>query len=175
MPSDVDPRTVRGRWVRQARADGPAWTERDPPPESRWQRGNVVDALYLADSEETAWAEWYRHLAELGVPPDEQMPRRLWQWEVDVRVADLGTAARLARVGLPLPAPGRRTWPQFQAVGEELWAEAWDGLIAPSAARPRGKILCLFREPPERVPGVRPVGRGRLVPRPPAPPTGMTT
>jgi len=135
----------------------------------------VVDGLYLADSEATAWAEWYRHLAELGIPPDEQMPRRLWQWDVDLRVADLATPARLARVGLAPPAPGRTTWPRYQKVGEQLWLEDWAGLIAPSAARPRGKVICFFREAGERVVGVRPIGRGRLFANPPAPPTGMTT
>lgn len=175
MALDVDPRTVRGRWVRHGPGGGPAWPDRDPPPDSRWQRGSVVDGLYLADSEATAWAEWYRHLAELGIPPDEQMPRRLWQWDVDLRVADLATPARLARVGLAPPAPGRTTWPRYQKVGEQLWLEDWAGLIAPSAARPRGKVICFFREAGERVVGVRPIGRGRLFANPPAPPTGMTT
>lgn len=134
-----------------------------------------MDALYLADSEETAWAEWYRHLAENGVPPDEQMPRRLWQWQVDIRVANLSTPGRLARVGLTPPSPGRRTWPTYQAVGEHLWREGWSGLVAPSAARPRGRTLCLFGEAGVRIEGLRPMGRGRLFERPPAPPTGMTT
>ncbi len=175
MPLDVDPRAVRGRWVRHARDGLSAWPERDPPPDGRWQRGETVDALYLADSEETAWAEWYRHLAELGVPPDEQLPRRLWQWDVDVRVANLATEARLERVGLSLPRPGRAKWPAYQAVGEQLWAEGWPGLIAPSGARPRSKILCLFRDAGARIDGAQPVGRGRLFTSPPAPPTGMTT
>ena len=175
MALDVDPTTVRGRWVRHTPAAAPAWLDRDPPPDNRWQRGEVVDALYLADSEDTAWAEWYRHLAEAGLPPDEQMPRRLWQWQVDVRVANLSTVRRLARVGLPPPTPGRRTWPLYQAVGEQLAGEGWAGLVAPSAARQRGKALCLFREAGKRIDGVSPVGRGRLVERPPAPPTGMTT
>ena len=175
MALDVDPTTVRGRWVRHAPDGAPAWPDRDPPPDNRWQRGAIVDALYLADSEETVWAEWYRHLAEKGLPPDEQMPRRLWQWDADVRVANLSTAARLAQVGLELPSPGRKTWPRYQTVGEGLWAEGWAGLIAPSAARPSGKILCLFGEVGEKLDGARPVGRGRLIARPPAPPTGMTT
>lgn len=175
MPLDVDPRAVRGRWVRQTRDGLPAWPNRDPPPDGRWQRGEIVDALYLADSEGTAWAEWYRHLAELGIPPAEQLPRRLRQWSVDVRVADLSTEARLQRVDLSLPEPGRRRWPPYQTVGEQLWADGWAGLIAPSAARPRGRILCLFREAQARVKGVTPVGRGRVVANLPAPPTGMTT
>jgi len=161
--------------VRQTRDGLPAWPDRDPPPVSRWQRGEVVDALYLADSEETAWAEWYRHLAELGVPPAEQMPRRVRQWDVDVRLADLSSEPRLRRVGLELPRPGRATWPAYQAVGEQLWAEGWRGLIAPSAARSRGRTLCLFRSARAKVEGVKPVGRGKRVATPPAPPTGMTT
>jgi RES domain-containing protein len=172
---DVDPTTVRGRWVRHGPEGAPPWPDRVPSPDNRWQRGSVVDALYLADSEETAWAEWYRHLAEAGIPPDEQMPRRLWQWDVDVRVADLSTARRLTRVSLLPPLPGRSDWPPYQAVGEQLWTEGWRGLRAPSAARPSGRILCLFTSPGERIEGVRPVGRGRLVERPPVPPTGMTT
>jgi RES domain-containing protein len=175
LPLDVDPTTVRGRWVRHGPDGAPAWPDRDPAPDNRWQRGAVVDALYLADSEETAWAEWYRHLAEKGLPPDEQMPRRLWQWEVDIRAANLSTEARLARVGLKMPRPGRASWPAYQTVGEQLWSEGWRGLISPSAARPRGKILCLFRENGERIDGARPVGRGRLFTRSPAPPTGMAT
>lgn len=135
----------------------------------------MIGALYLADTEETMWAEWYRHLAELGVPPNEQMPRRVRQWDVEVAVANLAADRRLRRVRLGRPKPGRKTWPRYQAVGERLWREGWRGLIAPSAARPEGRVLCLFREGRARIEGVRPVGRGRRIDEPPAPPTGMTT
>jgi RES domain-containing protein len=109
--------------------------ERDPPPDNRWQRGEVVDALYLADSEETAWAEWYRHLAERAIPPLAQMPRELWEWQVDVEVADLSTDEKLAAVELEPPAPGSDGWRAYQLVGEQISAERWLGLLAPSAAR----------------------------------------
>lgn len=86
MPIDVDRTAVIGRWVRHGPEGAPAWPPlRVPLPDGRWNRGDVVGALYLADSEETVWAEWYRHLAEKGLPPNEQMPRRLWQWDVNVR------------------------------------------------------------------------------------------
>ena len=120
------------------------------------------------------WAEWYRHLAEAGVPPNRQMPRTLWTWRVDVEVADLSTKESLARVGLAPPVPGRRTWPPFQDVGERLWREGWPGLVAPSAARREGRVLCLFRTDDD-VRGAQPVGRARVVREPPPPPTGMTT
>jgi RES domain-containing protein len=118
----------------------------------------VVDALYLAESEATVWAEWYRHLAEHGIPPDRALPRDLWRWRADVEVADLRTEEKLAEVGLPVPTPGRPTWPPFQATGEQAWREGWRGLVAPSAARPAGLTLCLFRDETGAVEGAEPVG-----------------
>jgi hypothetical protein len=89
-----------------------------PPGDNRWQRGNVVDALYLADGEDTLWAEWYRHLAERGVPPMHALPRDVWRYRVPrLEVADLSTAERLGRVDLIPPTPGRKSWPPFQEVG----------------------------------------------------------
>jgi len=178
LPLDVDAVALTGDWLRHAPVGAAALPQQIPPPDSRWQRGEVVQALYLADEADTAWAEWYRHLAEAGIPPACALPRSLWTWAVDVTVADLSDEARLARVGLPVPRPGRRRWPAFQAVGEQLAAEGWDGLLAPSAARPAHAVLCLFRAGPEgraKPPGARPVGRPRRVAEPPIPPVGMTT
>ena len=121
------------------------------------------------------WAEWYRHLAERGVPPLMQLPRDVWRCRVDgLQVADLSTAARLARIGLPPPAPGRRTWAPFQQAGETLWREGLPGLLAPSAARPEGLTLCLFVADPALSP-VEPLPPPEVVADPPAPPTGMRT
>jgi len=108
LASAVNSVPITGRWVRQSPRGAPALPSREPPPDSRWQRGSVVDALYLADEEHTAWAEWYRHLAEHGVPPMQQMPRELWTWRVDIEVANLSTAQGLEHVGLEVPRPGRR-------------------------------------------------------------------
>ena len=146
-----------------------------PPGDNRWQRGLVVDALYLAESEDTLWAEWYRQLAERGLPPTRQLPRDVWRHRVPgIEAADLRDATRLALVGLTLPVPGRAGWRPFQHVGESLWSEGWPGLVAPSAARADGLILCLFIGSPGVLPA-RPFGRPRVVREPPAPPTGMRT
>jgi hypothetical protein len=135
----------------------------------------VVDALYLADAEATMWAEWYRSLAELGVPPLHQLPRDVWRYRLrELEVADLRDGERLGRVGLTPPVPGRKTWRPFQTVGEQLWREGWPGLIGPSAARPDARVLCLFVDYAGAIP-VRPFGRPRVVSEPPAPPTGMRT
>jgi len=100
---DITAVAVRGRWVKHTYPGSPPLPARDPPPDNRWQRGTTVDALYLADCEETAWAEWYRHLAERAIPPLAQMPRELWSWQVDAEVADLSTDEKLAAVGLEPP------------------------------------------------------------------------
>lgn len=101
LPLDVDACAVDGIWWRHIVPGGDIWYWPDPPPDARWQRGEVVGAYYLADSAETAWAEWYRSLAELGIPPAQALPRDLWRIGVSLeRVADLSTEARLARVGL---------------------------------------------------------------------------
>jgi len=172
---DVDSTTVEGAWLRHVPAGVDPVHRPDPPGDNRWQRGHIVDALYLADSPACAWAEWYRHLAEAAMPPNTALPRDLWHYEVaPLQVADLSDVARLARVGLPLPRPGRRGWPAFQTVGEQLRDEGWRGLLAPSAARPDSHVLAVFltggRPPSELVTA----GRTRVA-QPPATPTGMRT
>ena len=174
MALDVAAVAVRGRWVKHTYPGSPPLPERDPPPDNRWQRGAVADALYLADSEATAWAEWYRHLAERAIPPLAQMPRELWTWQVDVEVADLSTDEKQAAVGLRPPAPDRHGWHAYQLIGEQISAEGWPGLLAPSAARPAGKILCLFRDQ-HGVGGAKPSPPPRLLREPPPPPTGLVT
>lgn len=141
--------------------------------DGRWQRGTVIGALYLADCEATAWAEWYRQLGEAGVSPPNALPRELWRIRLNAEVADLSTQARLNQVGLERPQPTRRAWPRFQAVGESLWRAGWLGVMAPSAARPRGRVACVFADRAEAC--TRPVGRPTLVREPPVPPRGMTT
>lgn len=174
MALDVKAIALRGRWVRHGVPGAPALPRRDPPPDNRWQRGHVVDALYLADCEDTAWAEWYRHLAERAIPPLAQMPRAMWRWEIDVRVADLSTSKRLDAVGLVAPSPTARAWRAYQRVGELLFQEGWHGLVAASAARPTGRVLCLFRNAGS-VGGAQPLSPPTLVSEPPPPPTGLRT
>lgn len=144
------------------------------PANGRWQRGDIVAGVYLADEPDTAWAEWYRALAALALPPDDGLPRDLWACRVDLTVADLSTTSRLAAVGLDAPRPRRSEWPNYQRVGERLYAAGWSGLLAPSAARPAGRALCVFR-PTERIGGVTLLPPPRHVERAPAPPRGMTT
>jgi RES domain-containing protein len=170
---DVDSRPVRGVWFRHIPAGGEPLFRPKHPADGRWQRGEVVEGFYVADSEQTAWAEWYRTIAELELPPLRQLPRDLWQFEVDVNhVADLSSSERLERVGVQPPIPDRSQWPTFQTVGERLFAEGWSGVLYPATARPTALALCLFRGS-DRFPGVRPLPPPARHDEPPAPPHGL--
>lgn len=172
---DVDATTVVGPWFRHVPSGVDPGQRPEPAGDNRWQHGRVVDAIYLADSTACAWAEWYRHLAEAGVPPTVAMPRDLWRYEVaPLGVADLSDAGRLARVGLPLPRPGRRGWGAFQELGEQLHREDWLGLLAPSAARPASRVLALFLHEAGAPPELTAIEQTHVT-HPPAPPTGMHT
>lgn len=154
----------------------PLWRP-EAPPDGRWQRGEVVEGFYLANSADTAWAEWYRALAEFGLPPHRSLPRDLWALRLDVTLADLSTAEKLAAVGLGAPRPSRSDWSTYQAVGEALAADGFNGLIAPSAARPAALVVCLFRKHREDggLRGVTPLPPPEQVSVTPTPPRGMTT
>jgi RES domain-containing protein len=172
---DVDLVPVAGTWVRHLPAGGDPAYRSGVPASGRWQRGTVVSAIYLADEPQTAWAEWYRALAESETRPLSRLPRDLWRYAVALDlVADLTTSARLARVGLPEPAPTRAQWPSFQALGERLWSTGYAGVLFASASRPAGRCLCIFR-PGAALPGLRPVPPPVREDEPPPPPRGMRT
>jgi RES domain-containing protein len=172
---NVDPIGVKSSWWRQIPHGGDPLFVADPSADGRWQRGHVVAAAYFADTEQTAWAEWYRALAEFAIPPDRQMPRDVWRWEVDLEhVANLSDSARLKNAGLTVPHPTRSEWAPFQDVGEQLWAEGFRGVLSPSAGRPAHSVLCLFRTA-EEIDGATPVRPALTYRRAPAPPAGMST
>jgi RES domain-containing protein len=173
MSLAVDRIAVRGEWIRHAPHRSALLGRAERLTDKRWQRDEVVRALYLADEPETAVAEWYRFLAERGMWPRCAVPHDHHRWEISIEVADLSTPDRLAAVDLVAPEPSRRGWRSFQAVGEQLWRAGWKGLLAPSAARPGAKIMCVFSDewPPE---GCFPVAVDEILDVP-VPPTGMTT
>lgn len=167
--------TVTGSWWRQLPHGGDPLHRSHPPASGRWQRGEVIAAVYMADARETAWAEWYRALAELALPPGQALPRDLWRLRVAAAgIADLSSSAKLARLELAMPRPLRASWLPFQAAGERLHGAGYGGVLYPSAARPGHLALCLFR-PGATLAGARPIGRPRTYRNPPAPPTGMRT
>jgi RES domain-containing protein len=169
----VAPRTVNGVWFRHVPHRAHLLGRASVPSDGRWQHGDVVPGLYLADSIETATAEWYRSLAEWGLAPQDHIPYDHHEWRLDLRLADLSDVERLRRVELSEPLPDRRTWPAFQRVGEQLWREGWAGLVVPSAARPVALVACVFAGgwPPD---GCEPIKTSTVVAVPP-PPRRMRT
>jgi RES domain-containing protein len=121
---DVDAVRIDGEWIRHAPHRSQLLGRAVTPADGRWQRGANVGALYLADEPNTAVGEWYRYLAERGLPPVHAIPHDHHIWQVELEVADLSDEDRLARVGLGLPLPRRSTWPPFQDIGEQLWRRA---------------------------------------------------
>jgi RES domain-containing protein len=170
----VKARAVDGVWIRHAPGRSDLLGRSATPSDGRWQRARVTSALYLADSRETATAEWYRSLAERGFYPEDYLPFDHHLWEVGLRLADLSTHEKLKAVGLSYPSPSRRSWPAFQTVGEQLLGDGWPGLLAPSAARPGALIVCIFTPAAWPPPGCTPID-AVLNDRVPPPPQGMTT
>jgi len=148
----VDIATVRlaGRWWRQLPAGLDPVRRPDPPRDARWQRGEVVDAVYLADSPETAWAEWYRWLAESGLPPRAGLPRDLWRVEVELDgVADLRSAGALAAIDLGAPRAARREYrPSREWVSASI-ARAGRRWSRRARRAQTGVVLCVFWPAPE--------------------------
>lgn len=159
---------VRGAWVRHARLD--ALT--DEPSAGRWQT-TEHRAMYLADSEATAWAEMYRAIAERQLPPQDAFPREIITIDIDLeRVADLTRAAARRALGLPRLRPTRAQWQAFQAVGAQLRADSAQGILYASAARARARCLCVFEA---GLPHIQEIGERTLHRDPPAPPRGLRT
>jgi RES domain-containing protein len=166
---------VAGTWWRITRADWDPLIWTPEPADGRWQRGSVVRALYLGDSEATVWAEWYRHTSEAGVPPQQRLPCATWRIDVDLDdIADLTAPGILEGEGIARLDPTRRQWPRTQPIGEVRWREGARGVLAPSAAREGGLVLAIFR-PTEEMEGVTPVPPPKRYRDLPALPPGLRT
>lgn len=167
--------SIGGVWWRHLPHGGGPLDHANPPSDGRWQRGDVVPALYFADEEGTAWAEWYRGLAERGMPPEMGLPRDLWSYEIQLDdVTDLSAGEALKEHGLERARPTQRQWPAFQRVGEALWRAGARAILYESAAHPGKLALCVFVAD-EGAAGLRPIPPPRVVSDPPPAPQGLRT
>jgi hypothetical protein len=174
MPANIPAVSTTGVWYRHVRAGAPPMPGH-PAPDGRWQRGEQLAALYVAQDPDTVWAEWYRALAELGEPPDRWLPRDLWRFSLDLpRVADLSRRAALRAVDLPDLKPERAQWPAFQEAGALLAADGFDGVLFRSSARPAGLCVCVFGSG-DGFAGVHPIEGPERILVAPVPPRGMRT
>jgi len=165
--------SVGGVWWRHLPHDGDPLRYGDPPSDGRWQRGGVVPALYFAEKEATAWAEWHRGLAERGMPPEMGLPRDLWRYEIALDdVIDLSTEEALGDRGLHRPAPTQRQWSSFQRVGEGLWKAGAKAILYESAAHPGNSALCVFATE-KGIASLRPIRPPQVFESPPPKPADM--
>lgn len=159
--------SLGGVWWRHLPHDGKPLDHADPPSDGRWQRGNTVGALYFAEEAETAWAEWYRGLAERGMPADMGLPRDLWSYDIRFDdFIDLSTGAALKEHGLQRPRPTQKQWPAFQRLGESLWRTGARAILYESAAHPGHRALCVFTTP-EGISCLQPLPPPQVVDAPP--------
>jgi RES domain-containing protein len=171
VPAAIAHVPVAGTWHRHLLA-GREPLGFDPDGQGRWQRARIIGAVYLADSEQTAWAEFYRAAAEARRGPLDLLPRDVWSYRVELdHIADLSTHKALAAAGLARTTPTSAQWPTYQAVGEHVAAAGAQGVLYRSAARPRHLCLCVFVTALDRV---HPIEH-RHIAAPPAPPRGMRT
>ncbi|MGH2889703.1 MAG: RES family NAD+ phosphorylase [Solirubrobacteraceae bacterium] len=163
--------SVTGTWVRHVPAGVGGLAVSRGGSGGRLHRPGMV-ALYLADSDATAWAEWYRHLAERAKAPAEELPRDLYRIAVDLReVVDLSSSAARRDAGAPVRTrPTSAQWPAFQPVGERFAAEGASAVLYASAARTRSLCLCVFEA---GLPGLRVEGEPLPVIAAPPPPRGL--
>lgn len=165
--------SLSGPWWRHLPHGGDPLYLADPASDGRWQRGETVAALYLAEDAETVWAEYYRGLAESGLPVEMSLPRDLWRYDVRLDgVIDLSSAGALKEHGLQAPNPTRRQWPAFQRAGEVLWKAGAKAILYESAAHPGNRALCVFATD-RGFPALEPVPPPGVFEHPPPLPRGI--
>ena len=164
---------VSGTWVRHVPTGGEGLTTHRRGTPGRFHRPGEI-ALYLADGPATAWAEWYRALAERAQARNDDVPRDLHQIAVSLSdVVDLSTAAARGKAGLPTRMrPAASQWPMFQEFASTMRAEGAQALLYSSAARTRALCLCVFES---GLGGLRQAGQPLSVIAPPPPPRGLRT
>jgi hypothetical protein len=148
MALDLTPVAVTGTWWRHLPAGGDPAYRAAVPASGRWQRGEIVAALYLAGDPETVWAEWYRRLAEDAIAPLDALPRDLWRFAVTLgRVAALDTPDRLAASGCRHRRRRAASGPPFRPSASTSGARAT--AVCCSLPR-RGRRARAVRVPPRR-------------------------
>ena len=165
---------VAGTWYRHVPA-GAAPMPGRPAPDGRWQRGEQVPGLYLAQDQDTVWGRVVPRAGRARLPPDSRLPRDLWRFRVALeQVADVSAPTSLRQLGLPDILPDRSQWPAFRNAGARFAQEGFQAVLFGSSARPAGLCLCVFGAR-EGFAGVTPIGSPERTSAAPPPPRGMRT
>ena len=154
----VEPRAVSGAWTcfRQVSPDWPPLYHNAgaPAPDQesgRWHRIGEGYAQYLSLAPLGAWAECARYYSLRSAAHAREMRRNLWLVFVrETRIADLSTFDRYDACGLD-PAIAVGDHAPGRALGDELRAAGYRGVLSPSAALPGVTNLTVFGERYEKV------------------------
>lgn len=120
----------------------------------RWNPPGEFPTTYFSLDVETAWAEKLHSFRHYGLPLEHCLPASLVLIRIRlVQVLDLTAASQKKRLGITAesmkaelpPAPGgRRHQAARHALARVVHAARIEGLVVPSARRPRGKNLVVF-------------------------------
>ena len=154
----VEPKAVAGEWTcfRQTSPEWPALYHNagTPNPDQdsgRWHRKGEGYAQYLALAPLGAWAECARYYSVRSSRQAREMKRNLWLVFVrETRIADLSSFDHYDDRGLD-PVIAVSGYAGSQALGDELRAAGFRGVLSPSAALPGVVNLTVFGERYERV------------------------
>jgi hypothetical protein len=118
---------------------------------ARWHREGLGYAQYLSPDPQGAWAELVRFFSIRSELLAAELRRDLWLvYVVESDLADLSSFGHWSTCGLdPACAVGEHA--PCQALGDELRAAGYRGVLAPSAALPEAINLTLFGERYEQV------------------------
>jgi RES domain-containing protein len=119
--------------------DVPAIAARD----ARWHRRHGPAHLYATDSVDTMWAEHHKHLpANVDAA---QVVVRVAALDVEgLRVLDVANAVGRRTVGVSLGQLVGDDYGPCQELADRAAAHGYEGILAPSAARPSGLVLVVF-------------------------------
>jgi RES domain-containing protein len=148
LPEPPPDRIVSGHYFRHVAPRSRPLDVRDPAPANgRYHRRGSPAPLYASSTEESAWAELFRH-TEPGISPFE-VKRRMCQLEVrhlhvlDLTDPDIRDALGVTERNL---TSNRLTVCQQIAAFARRWPDHLDGILAPSAAVPGLETLVIFPE-----------------------------
>lgn len=124
----------------------------------RWNPPNSYPALYLALSDETAAAEFYRRAQGENRPPEDLLPRRLFRYRVRLSaVLDLTDSETRQGLGLTEEALRAADRSVCNALGDAAHYVGFEGIRAPSATGV-GEVLVVFFDLLKAGSDVEPVG-----------------
>ncbi|HKI36148.1 MAG TPA: RES family NAD+ phosphorylase [Gemmataceae bacterium] len=122
----------------------------------RWNPKEGFRALYFSLDAETALAEVLAQRRRQGLPDADALPLVLFSCRANVeRVLDLKDGRTRRVLGVTREQLIAEPWPVMQEAGQEALTQAigrlareaaLQGLLVPSAARPKGGNLVLFRD-----------------------------